>query len=301
MIKKNKLTVICFKFGFYILGNIPESLINPISKLGSKFAKRVSPNRYEVAKRHLRRIIPEISESELSEVVEKSFESYLRYWIESSMAFNWSFSKLDSNVICLNLERFKHTVERYSNAIIVMPHMGNWDVGATWFVKKGYTMTTVAEKLEPPELFDFFVKIRENNGLKVIGLDKDATAKLLKEIKSKRIIGLLSDRDIQKNGIEVEFFGETTTLPMGPALLSIRTKIPIVIATVYSSYTVAGSRFTVDISEPIEFSYTKDFRKDIKDLTQLLAYELEKAIKVAPTEWHVFQPNWPADELVRKD
>ena len=33
------------------------------------------------------------------------------------------------------------------------------------------------------------------------------------------LVGLLSDRDIVGNGIEVEFFGETTTMPAGPATL----------------------------------------------------------------------------------
>jgi KDO2-lipid IV(A) lauroyltransferase len=295
-VDKGKVTVLAFRGGFYLLSLIPDFMVDPISKLGSKLAKKVSPARYDVAIKHMKRLVPGCSEDELAKLVERSFESYLRYWIESSQAFRWPFSKLDANVTCPNLDRFNETFRKYSNAIVVMPHMGNWDVGATWFVKRGYTMTTVAEKLEPPELFNFFVNIRERNGLKVVGLDKDATAKLVKEVKSKRIIGLLSDRDIQKNGVEVTFFGEKTTLPMGPAVLSIRTKIPIVIATVYSSYTVNNSRFTVDISAPIEFTPSGDLRSDIKSLTQLIALNLETAIKVAPTEWHVFQPNWPADE-----
>ena len=295
--KKDIFVIYSFKAGFHALSLIPDALVAPISSIGAKFAKKITPVRYKVALIHMRRLMPGISEDELPKYVEESFRSYVRYWIESSQAFRWPFSKLDASVACPNLDQFNETFKKFSNVIVVMPHMGNWDVGATWFVKRGYTITTVAEKLEPPQLFDFFVKVRENNGIRVIGLDKDATAKLVKEIKSKRMIGLLSDRDIQKNGIEVVFFGEKTTLPMGPAVLSLRTGIPIVIAAVYSSYTQNNSRFTVDLSPAIEFEPSKNFREDIKNLTQLIADNLEKAIKVAPTEWHVFQPNWPIDEV----
>jgi len=38
---------------------------------------------------------------------------------------------------------------------------------------------------------------------------------------------LLCDRDLERNGVEVEFFGERTTLPAGPATLALRTGAPI--------------------------------------------------------------------------
>ena len=41
------------------------------------------------------------------------------------------------------------------------------------------------------------------------------------------IVCLLCDRDIQGGGIEVEFFGERTTLPAGPATLGLRAGAPI--------------------------------------------------------------------------
>ena len=36
-------------------------------------------------------------------------------------------------------------------------------------------------------------------------------------------------------------------------------------------------------------------REDARRLTQDLAHELEELIRVAPEQWHLFQPNWPSD------
>ena len=36
-------------------------------------------------------------------------------------------------------------------------------------------------------------------------------------------------------------------------------------------------------------------REDVKRITQDLAYELERLIRRAPSQWHLFQPNWPSD------
>jgi phosphatidylinositol dimannoside acyltransferase len=44
---------------------------------------------------------------------------------------------------------------------------------------------------------------------------------------------LLCDRDIPRNGVEVEFFGERTTMPAGPVTIAMRTGAPILPTAVY--------------------------------------------------------------------
>ncbi len=39
----------------------------------------------------------------------------------------------------------------------------------------------------------------------------------------------------------------------------------------------------------------KRLRDDVQRITQLLAYQLESLIRRAPSQWHMFQPNWPSD------
>jgi KDO2-lipid IV(A) lauroyltransferase len=39
----------------------------------------------------------------------------------------------------------------------------------------------------------------------------------------------------------------------------------------------------------------KRLRDDVQRITQDLAHELEILIKRAPSQWHMFQPNWPSD------
>ena len=46
---------------------------------------------------------------------------------------------------------------------------------------------------------------------------------VLGALRRNQIVCLLSDRDLTGDGVEVEFFGERTTLPAGPATLALRT------------------------------------------------------------------------------
>ena len=60
-----------------------------------------------------------------------------------------------------------------------------------------------------------------------------AAAAVLRALRANEVVCLLCDRDIQGGGVEVEFFGERTTLPAGPATLALRTGAPILPTAVY--------------------------------------------------------------------
>jgi KDO2-lipid IV(A) lauroyltransferase len=106
------------------------------------------------------------------------------------------------------------------------------------------------------------------------------------------LVGLLCDRDIIGNGVEVEFFGERTTLPAGPAALALRTGAALLTAAVYSE---PGGMHSAVVNPPISTARTANLRTDVARVTQLVAAELEGLIRRAPEQWHLFQPNWPSD------
>ena len=71
-------------------------------------------------------------------------------------------------------------------------------------------------------------------GLTIVPLGADAGGVLLRTLRAGKLVGLLCDRDIVGNGIEVEFFGERTTMPAGPAMLALRTGAVLLPTAVYS-------------------------------------------------------------------
>ena len=75
-------------------------------------------------------------------------------------------------------------------------------------------LTAVAEKLEPERLFERFVEYRESLGMQIYPLgQKNVIDTLADELRNdKRIVALVSDRDLTSRGIEVDFFGEKTRM-----------------------------------------------------------------------------------------
>jgi KDO2-lipid IV(A) lauroyltransferase len=108
----------------------------------------------------------------------------------------------------------------------------------------------------------------------------------------------LCDRDLTGDGIWVDFFGERTTLPGGPATLALRTGAALLPVAVYFE---AGRDHRARILPPIPANRAGRLRDDIARITQVLANEFELLIAAAPDQWHLLQPNWPSDTRAESD
>jgi KDO2-lipid IV(A) lauroyltransferase len=157
----------------------------------------------------------------------------------------------------------------------------------------GHHLTVVAEAIEPPELFEWFVRLRERLGMTVVAHGPAAAHAVLAALRRNEVVCLLCDRDLGRDGVEVEFFGERTTLPAGPATLALRTGAPLIPAATYFTSRLDGHRAVV--RPPIAVERAGAFRADVARVTQALARELERLISAHPEQWHLLQPNWPSD------
>ena len=115
---------------------------------------------------------------------------------------------------------------------------------------------------------------------------------LEKAIAANKAVALLSDRDLKGNGVEVEFFGEKTTIPPGPATLSVKTGAALF--PVASYFEDGGYRVVVKPQIPVPDYGTRP--EKVKAMSQTLAGEMEKLILRAPDQWHLVVPNWPSDQ-----
>jgi KDO2-lipid IV(A) lauroyltransferase len=158
--------------------------------------------------------------------------------------------------------------------------------------RRGHHMLAVVEPLDPPELLEWFAAQREAIGLEVVPIGPEVSRTVLRALRDNRIVCLLSDRDLTGDGVEVEFFGERTTLPAGPATLALRTGATLLPVAVYFE---PGRGHRGVVRTPISTARHGGLRDDIDRITQCLAHEFETLIRVAPQQWHLLQPNWPSD------
>ncbi len=249
--------------------------------------------------RHVGRVIGRrLTEKEAKAWTRRAFLHYSRYWLEGAR-----LPAVPPEVVRarFEVEGFENLVDSSAagrGVIMALPHIGTWEWGGAWLALSGYPMTSVAEPLQPPELYEWFVSQREAMGLTIVPLDHDVGGVLLRTLRAGGLVGLLCDRDIPGNGVEVEFFGERTSLPGGPATLALRTGAAILPTAVYSE---PNKGHTAVIMPPVPTDRKGSLREDVQRITQLVARDLEVLIRRAPEQWYLFQPNWPSDSEVLAD
>lgn len=265
--------------------------IAPALGMGASFA---NAERRAMVERHLRRADPTMGDVRLRRATQLAFDSYTRYWLESFRLPHLTRRAVDRGMTVHGYEHVEAALAAGNGVILALPHLGGWEWAGRWLADKGLGVTAVVEAIEPPELFEWFRDLRQKLGMNIVELGNHAGRAVLAALDRNDVVCLLSDRDIQRTGVEVEFFGERTTLPAGPATLGLRTGAPILPTAVYFTDRTDGHLGVV--RPPLDAERGEGrLRADVERVTQALAAELEHLIRRSPYQWHLFQPNWPSD------
>ena len=227
-----------------------------------------------------------VDEDLLELFVRRGFASYGRYWAESAKLPSIAPAEVVRRfVIAEGLEHLEAARDAGRGTIVALPHVGSWDWGGALLARIGLPMWAVAERLEPPELFAWFAAKREAMGIHVVPLDEHATGTLAGVLRAGGVVGLVCDRDLEGNGVEVEFFARRVTLPGGPATLALRTGAPILVAACYAG--PGRDHHAVVLPPIVAERTTARLREDVTRTTQRVAAGLESLIRRAPEQWHV--------------
>ncbi len=283
-----------YKSGAAVFRTLPRAVSETLASNTYAAVSKLSEDRRLLVTRNLRRVRGEDFDGpELERALRHTFESYGRYWVDSFRLEKLSAAEIDFGFSFEGVEHIARALAQGRGALNVLPHLGGWEWAAFWLTAvMGYQVTAVVEPIEPPELFDFFAEFRQSLGVHVVPLGPDAGKAVLRAIREGHVVALLCDRDIEGTGVEVDFFGERTTLPAGPATLALRTGAALLPTAVY--FRGDGHYALVEPPLPIERSGGR-LRNDIVRATQQIATALEGLISLAPDQWHLQQPNWPSD------
>jgi KDO2-lipid IV(A) lauroyltransferase len=173
--------------------------------------------------------------------------------------------------------------------IIASAHFGAFDYTGQSIFTHGYPIIPLTTRTVPAFIYRVVTLLRKSHGLTIEEATPSGIRHILAAIRRGEFAGLLADRDFFQNGIEVEFFGEKTTLPPGPARIARDTGAPILAA--FTKRLSKGYILTVD--EPFFVQRSEDPQRDIQEAMQRVVTIFERQIRESPEQWVMFQRVWP--------
>jgi predicted LPLAT superfamily acyltransferase len=185
-----------------------------------------------------------------------------------------------------------------TGGIILMSHVGNWDVAAHLMKKKHphmdlllYIGAREKEEIERAQKEDL-----QDSGVRVVPVDQDAGAAFvaldgIHFIKSGGIVSMTGDK-VWKKGqrtVSVQFLRHCVLLPEFPYVLSMLAGAPLFI---FFTFRTGPKKYHLTLSEPIRIApASRDQRQDaIRQCAQRYAHRLEQTVRRRPFEWYHFEP-----------
>ncbi len=274
--------------GWMAVRAMPEFAARAAFDAGARYAARGGgPGQL---RKNLARVIgappPDVPDA----LMRASLASYARYWREAFRLPTMNHHALASrlNDLVLGQDHLDAALAAGRGAVLALPHSGNWDMAGVWLAQTHGTLTTVAERLEPESLYRRFIAYRKRLGFEVLPLSggRPPFEVLCERLRDNRVVCLMAERDLTRTGVEVEFFGEATRMPAGPAKLAIETGAALLPAHCW--FEEASWGFSVHPALNCGGG-------DVGAITQALADQFAKNIAAHPEDWHMLQPQWLAD------
>lgn len=283
----DQLTDWGYAAGWRVVRALPDALARNAFDAGARYsARNGGPAQL---RKNLARVVGVAPAEVPDELMRASLASYARYWREAFRLPTMDHRRLGRELTVEGIQHLWDALDAGRGAVIALPHSGNWDMAGVWLVQNHGTFTTVAERLRPESLFNRFVAYRESLGFEVIPLsggERPPYQLLRDRLRANRVVCLMAERDLTRQGVAVDFFGEQTRMPAGSAKLACETGAALLPTHCWFD----GDGWGMQVFPPLDTS-----SGDVGAITQALADRFAGNIAAHPEDWHMMQPQWIAD------
>jgi len=285
-------TEAAFGLGWRAVKRMPERTSEALFRRLADRAWRKQGASVRQLENNLRRVFPELTHDQLREVSHEGMRSYLRYWNEAFRLPAWSHTRISSTFDLRGHEVMDAAINSGQGIIMAPGHMANWDHAGAWAALRYGSVTTVAERLKPEGVFNQFLEYRQTLGMNVVPHGApDVIRSLARTLQTGGLVALLGDRDVGRNGVDVQMFGETARIPGGPALLSMMTGAPLYPVSMWFD----GEMLRGQVYPAVAIPEGGKNSARLSQMCQGLADALCDGIRKHPTHWHMMQKVWVSD------
>ncbi len=176
-------------------------------------------------------------------------------------------------------------------AIMVIGHLGNWELAGLAVTLRGYRVNSLARPIQNPWIDRYLNRFRTSTGQEIIS-KYGAMGSMVRSIRRNEMLVIQVDQDARASGAYVDFFGRPASTQRSAALLSLKYGTPILPTNIYRE---GGLHYAV-FGEPIDPAEHRGAADPVRSLTQAYTARLEGFIRGHPEQWFWMHDRWKTAE-----
>ncbi len=244
---------------------------------------RLAGKRRQVAFNNLKIAFPEWTDEKRHEVVLEHYKHFGRVMADFLRSPLRTEEEMRNSVVRVHgLEEFLKDENRSLGTLGVTAHLGNWERFSHWAIIMGRSITSVAREANDSGVQVKVDAIRSHHGMKMLARGR-SIRDLLRLLKEGELIGILPDQN-SKEAI-IPFFGQPAGTVLGPAVLHLRTKAPLLPSCCVR---VGVGQYEIHLLEPI---VAVDGETPEQVMTRVNA-AIEQMIRIAPEQYLWMHDRW---------
>ena len=275
-----------------LIPRIPPSFAYPLCVLVGGVLGPLLPA-WQAILANLKVVAPQWTPAEREQAARRAIADLAKSYYDLFRNPSLPGAELADDIVLDGAEHVERALEDGRGVILVAPHTGTYStvvpIALQRFDANGLL---VVEQLDDPGVHEVVNRLRRRPRLEIVTLGPSAGRAALRALRAGYIVALGGDRAIAENSEPVSLFGRPTPIPSGAATLAIRTGAPIVPSEIWRR---SDNRPWVRFNPPIQWVPSGDRQRDVRDVTQKIAYHMQEYIGRAPSQWMVAERIWPEE------
>lgn len=283
-----------FKLASLVLPLLPERISYSLATLSGDLAYLLyGPGRL-VIRDNLRHVLgPEVSPTRLRREVREVFRTSARNYLTLFLLPHTDLETLSRQVLWQGLPYVEEALAQGRGVVIAGAHVGSFDILSQLSAHRGMPLAILVEPLGNPELFRLVAGLRSSLGLRMLPATPTGIKTAIKLLQSGGVVGITCDRDIQRRGMRIDFFGEETSLPTGAVDLALRTGAALVPCF---GLRLGYRRYAICCEPALDLPGGSNLDRDpavVRTYVARLTQIVEGYLRNYPGQWVVFERIWP--------
>ena len=282
-------TVAGFRLGFTAVRRMPERAARALFDRAADVT--VARGGAQRLRANYARVRPDLSAADLDALSRDGMRRYLRYYCEAFRLPELTRADLAERVRVEGDAPVREVLAAGGSLVCFLGHLGNWDLAGAWCTQHLGPVTTVAERLEPEEVFREFLEFREGLGMTILPLTggPEVFPALREAARRPGLIPLLADRDLTHRGVTVDLCGRPARMAPGPAALALAERRPLFPVSIRHERRAGAWGIVVTFHPEVAAPSEGPTRDKVVAMTQACADALGAAIREHPADWHMLQ------------
>lgn len=279
-----------------VIDMFPYRMAPAIAKVLGRVIRTIDRKHVRIAAKNLEKSSGVCAPGQIPAFTEKVYESVARGFIEMLMLPRlMKRHEVSRYVKMLRFDVFDRLRREGRGIIVVIGHLGNWEIGGLATSLAGYPLHSLARPIDNPWIDRYLLRFRTQTGQHVIPRD-GALGKMVRVLQRGDMLVVQVDQDARQVGVYVNFFGRAASTHRAPATLSLKYNTPIVLVNTYRE----GLMNYAVCSDPLYPDAYRDRPDPVKALTQAYSDRFEEFVRQHPEQWFWMHDRWKTAERVAR-